>query len=76
MPTRSVWLCSRNDALGNVAVMVAAGGRWTASKWPDSRGSDHGRTVSVVFGSDFEASSWRAGRQRPSPGGVITTGKP
>jgi cation diffusion facilitator family transporter len=33
---RSVWLCSRNDAIGNVAVMVAAAAVWfTASKWPD-----------------------------------------
>jgi cation diffusion facilitator family transporter len=33
---RSVWLCSRNDAIGNVAVMIAAAGVWfTASKWPD-----------------------------------------
>lgn len=33
---RSVWLCSRNDAIGNVAVMVAALGVWgTASGWPD-----------------------------------------
>ena len=33
---RSVWLCSRNDALGNVAVMVAAVAvYWTASAWPD-----------------------------------------
>jgi cation diffusion facilitator family transporter len=33
---RSVWLCSRNDALGNVAVMLAAVAvYWTASAWPD-----------------------------------------
>ncbi|MCI5098156.1 MAG: cation transporter [Rhodobacteraceae bacterium] len=33
---RSVWLCSRNDAIGNVAVMIAALGVWgTASGWPD-----------------------------------------
>lgn len=33
---RSVWLCSRNDAIGNVAVMVAASGVWvTQSGWPD-----------------------------------------
>ena len=33
---RSVWLCSRNDAIGNVAVMLAAVGVWgTASGWPD-----------------------------------------
>jgi Co/Zn/Cd efflux system component len=33
---RSVWLCSRNDAIGNVAVMVAALGVWGLdNKWPD-----------------------------------------
>ena len=33
---RSVWLCSRNDAIGNVAVMLAALGVWaTATRWPD-----------------------------------------
>src|SRR6476646_8959761 len=33
---RSVWLCSRNDAIGNVAVMIAAVAVWaTATKWPD-----------------------------------------
>lgn len=33
---RSVWLCSRNDAIGNVAVMAAALGVWgMATKWPD-----------------------------------------
>jgi Co/Zn/Cd efflux system component len=33
---RSVWLCSRNDAIGNVAVMMAAVGVWAlGSKWPD-----------------------------------------
>jgi len=33
---RSVWLCSRNDAIGNVAVVVAAGAvYWTGTGWPD-----------------------------------------
>jgi len=33
---RSVWVCSRNDAIGNVAVMVAAAAVWSASSaWPD-----------------------------------------
>jgi len=33
---RSVWLCSRNDAIGNTVVMLAALGVWgTASAWPD-----------------------------------------
>jgi len=33
---RAVWLCSRNDALGNVAVVAAAGAvAWTGQAWPD-----------------------------------------
>jgi Co/Zn/Cd efflux system component len=33
---RSVWLCSRNDAIGNLAVMAAAVGVWgTSTAWPD-----------------------------------------
>ena len=33
---RSVWLCSRNDAIGNAAVLLAAAGVFgTGSLWPD-----------------------------------------
>lgn len=33
---RAVWLFSRNDAVGNVAVIIAAGLVWlTATPWPD-----------------------------------------
>jgi len=33
---RSAWICSRNDAVGNVAVMLAAAGVFgTGSAWPD-----------------------------------------
>ena len=33
---RSVWLCSRNDAIGNIVVMFAALGVWlTKTAWPD-----------------------------------------
>ena len=33
---RSVWLCSRNDALGNIAVLLAASGVFvTNTGWPD-----------------------------------------
>ena len=33
---RSVWLCSRNDVIGNVAVIIAASGVFvTESGWPD-----------------------------------------
>jgi Co/Zn/Cd efflux system component len=33
---RSVWLCSRNDAIGNLAVLAAALGVWlSGTAWPD-----------------------------------------
>lgn len=33
---RSVWICSRNDAIGNIAVVAAAAGVFgTGSAWPD-----------------------------------------
>lgn len=33
---QSVWLCSRNDAIGNIAVVMASAGVYFyASKWPD-----------------------------------------
>ena len=33
---RSVWICSRNDAIGNLAVLAAALGVFgTGSAWPD-----------------------------------------
>lgn len=33
---RAVWICSRNDALGNIAVMLAASGVLaTGTAWPD-----------------------------------------
>lgn len=54
---RSVWLCSRNDAIGNVAVMIAALGVWgSASGWPD---------VIVAFGMAalFLSSAWQIVRQ-------------
>jgi Co/Zn/Cd efflux system component len=33
---RSVWICSRNDAIGNLAVLAAAAGVFgTGTAWPD-----------------------------------------
>lgn len=33
---RSVWICSRNDAIGNIAVLLAAAGVFgTGTGWPD-----------------------------------------
>ena len=54
---RSVWLCSRNDAIGNVAVMIAALGVWgTATGWPDL-------IVAAVMASLFLSSSYQIIRQ-------------
>lgn len=54
---RSVWLCSRNDAIGNVAVMLAAVGVWaTATKWPDL-------IVAAIMASLFLWSSMQILRQ-------------
>lgn len=54
---RSVWLCSRNDAIGNVAVMIAALGVWgAASGWPDL-------IVAAVMATLFLSSSFQIVRQ-------------
>ena len=54
---RSVWLCSRNDAIGNVAVMIAALGVWgTASGWPDL-------IVAGIMATLFLNSAWLIFRQ-------------
>jgi Co/Zn/Cd efflux system component len=45
---RSAWICSRNDVIGNVAVLVAAGAvAVTGSPWPDIV---IGLLVASVFG--------------------------
>lgn len=54
---RSVWLCSRNDAIGNVIVMLAAVGVWgTATAWPDL-------IVAAIMGGLFLSSSVQILRQ-------------
>ena len=54
---RSVWLCSRNDALGNIAVMLAALGVFgTGSAWPDL-------LVAGVMGGLALVSGWQVLRQ-------------
>jgi len=67
---RSVWLCSRNDAIGNVAVMIAALGVWgTATAWPDL-------IVAAIMAALFLTSSVQILRQAWSEHrtGVQTTG--
>lgn len=54
---RSVWLCSRNDAIGNLAVIVAAFGIITTkSIWPDI-------IVAVVMASLFSSSAYQIIKQ-------------
>lgn len=54
---RSVWLCSRNDAIGNVAVMGAAlAVGVTASAWPDL-------IVAAAMAALFLNSAWQILRQ-------------
>ncbi|MEN3350820.1 MAG: hypothetical protein V7632_4455 [Bradyrhizobium sp.] len=54
---RSVWLCSRNDAIGNLIVMVAAFGVWgMATAWPDL-------AVAAVMAAIFLTSSVQILRQ-------------
>jgi Co/Zn/Cd efflux system component/copper chaperone CopZ len=49
---RAVWLFSRNDAIGNLAVVIAAGlVAWTGTPWPDL-------VVAAVIAGLFLQSSW------------------
>jgi Co/Zn/Cd efflux system component/copper chaperone CopZ len=49
---RAVWLFSRNDAIGNAAVVVAAGlVWWTGTAWPDL-------VVALVIAGLFLQSAW------------------
>ncbi|SUE43986.1 cation diffusion facilitator family transporter [Roseomonas gilardii] len=49
---RAVWLFSRNDAIGNAAVLVAAGlVWWTETAWPDL-------AVALVIAGLFLQSAW------------------
>lgn len=49
---KAIWLFSRNDAIANVAVVIAAGlVAWTGTPWPDL-------VVAVVIAGLFLQSSW------------------
>jgi Co/Zn/Cd efflux system component len=76
---RSVWLCSRNDAIGNIAVMLAAVGVWgTATGWPDV-------LVAAIIASLFLNSAsnilrqalneWRLGKDAHPLIGAVTSYK-
>ena len=54
---RSVWLCSRNDAIGNLVVLLAASGVWlTDTRWSDL-------LVALFLASLFLSSAWQIFKQ-------------
>lgn len=54
---RSVWICSRNDAIGNIAVLAAAlGVSGTGTAWPDI-------AVAVVLAALGISGGWQIVRQ-------------
>jgi len=57
---RSVWICSRNDAIGNLAVVAAAAGVFgTGSGWPDI-------AVAAIMGALGISGGWQIVRQAVS----------
>jgi Co/Zn/Cd efflux system component len=69
---RSVWICSRNDALGNAAVLLAAMGVFgTGTSWPDI-------IVSAIMGAlglwgGWQIFSHARGELRSDPAGHVVT---
>jgi Co/Zn/Cd efflux system component len=74
---RSAWICSRNDVLGNAAVLLAAAGVFgTGSLWPDA-------IVATLMASLAIQGSWTVIRQSlgelndgPSPATNSAPGRP
>ena len=57
---QSVWLCSRNDAIGNVAVVAAAGlVAWTGSAWPDLAVAVLMATLGITAARTIITQAWR-----------------
>jgi len=57
---RSVWLCSRNDAIGNLAVILAASGiAATDSAWPDLAVAGIMASLFIHSATNIVRQSWR-----------------
>ncbi|NCP23864.1 MAG: cation transporter [Erythrobacter sp.] len=62
---RSVWICSRNDAIGNIAVLAAAVGVFgTGSAWPDLVVA--GIMAGLAIWGSFEVFRQARGELRPA----------
>lgn len=57
---RAVWLCTRNDAIGNLAVLAAAGGVFVSdTPWPDLAVAAVMSGLAVVSGGQIVRLAWR-----------------
>jgi Co/Zn/Cd efflux system component len=65
---RSVWICSRNDAIGNVAVLLAAAGVFGSGRgWPDA-------VVALIMATLSVSGGWQIVRHARSE--LLHGGKP
>lgn len=68
---RSVWICSRNDAIGNVAVVAAALGVFgTGNAWPDLAVAGIIATLSLWGGGQIMLQALAELRQERTPAGL------
>jgi Co/Zn/Cd efflux system component len=72
---RSVWLCSRNDAIGNVAVMGAALAVWgTTSAWPDLAVAGIMAGLFLMSSSQILLQAWREYRNETEAQQTVSVG--
>lgn len=65
---RAVWLCSRNDALGNLAIVLAALGVFgTGSLWPDTLVAGIMASLGLSAGWQVMQHARRESRANPHP---------
>jgi Co/Zn/Cd efflux system component len=65
---RSVWLCSRNDAIGNAVVMLAALGVWgTTTAWPDLGVAALMAGLFLTSSVQILRQAWQEHRHEPEP---------
>ena len=64
---RSVWICSRNDAIGNVAVLLAAAGVFgTGTGWPDLAVATIMAALGISGGWQIVRQAWAELRGAPA----------
>ena len=72
---RSVWICSRNDAIGNIAVVLAAGGVFGLnSAWPDLVVATLMAVLGLSGGFQIMRQARAELRSSPSPVPILSRG--